>query len=193
MSKRQVSCFRIMFMVMLTVQLSVAVSGQRELYTTRNGRIDFISDAPLEMIKARSVHMEGVVDVNAHTFAFAVGIKSFEGFNNSLQQQHFYDNYLEANKFPKATFSGKMIEQIDLSEPGTYQVRAKGQLIIHGVTQERIIRVDIVSSGKEINIKSAFIVPLVDHRIEVPKIVNQKIAQEIDITVQAILRREERS
>jgi hypothetical protein len=174
-------------MAFIVFSLPCFLSAQRNIYKTKTGTIDFISKAPLETIKASSVHLEGVIDATALSFAFAVTIKSFQGFNNSLQQQHFYENYMETDKFPKATFTGKLIEQVDLVQPGTYQVRAKGKLDLHGNIKERIIRVDIISTGTELKIKSRFVVPLVDHMIEVPKIVNQKIAEEIDVTVQATL------
>ena len=54
-------------------------------------------------------------------------------------------------------------------------------------SKERIIKVELVSTGNEITAKSQFMVPLVDHQIEVPKVVNQKIAQEIAVTVKATL------
>lgn len=176
-----------LLMAFIVFSLPSLLPAQRNIYKTKTGTIDFVSNAPLETIKASSVHLEGVIDATAHSFAFAVTIKSFQGFNNSLQQQHFYENYMETDKFPKATFTGKLIEQVDLTQPGTYQVRAKGKLDIHGNIKERILRVDIISTGTELKIKSRFVVPLVDHMIEVPKIVNQKIAEEINVTVQATL------
>lgn len=92
---------------------------------------------------------------------------------------------METDKYPTATFSGKLIEHVDLTLPGTYVVRAKGQLTIHGRTKERIIKTEIISTGEELKAKASFMVPLVDHQIEVPRIVNQKIAQEIDVSIQA--------
>ena len=173
--------------VFIVISLPLWLSAQRNIYKTRTGQIDFISKAPLETIKATSAHLEGVIDATVLSFAFTVTIKTFQGFNSSLQQQHFYENYMETDKFPKATFTGKIIEPVDLTKPGTYQVRAKGKLDIHGNSKERIIRVDILSTGIELKIKSRFLVPLEDHLIEVPKIVNQKIAEEIDVTVQGTL------
>lgn len=163
------------------------VAGQAMIYKTQDGTISFISEAPLEIIKAASKKMEGVVDANALTFAFAVNIRTFEGFNNGLQQQHFYENYLESDLYPTATFAGKIIEHIELTKPGTYQVRAKGQLNIHGHSKERILKVALVCTGDEIKAVATFMVPLVDHQIEVPRIVNQKIAQEIQVSVKATL------
>ena len=163
--------------------------AQDDIYRTSKGFISFRSDAPLEIITASSNELQGIIDHQALTFAFVVPITSFKGFNNGLQQQHFYENYLEATKYPEATFSGKIIEFIDLTKPGTYHVRAKGQLLIHGRAQERIIKIELISDGFEIKSNATFIIPLIDHQIEIPKIVNQKIAQEIKVNVRATLAR----
>lgn len=161
--------------------------GQDKIYSTQVGSISFTSEAPLEIISATSRKMEGVVDATALSFAFAVSIRTFEGFNNGLQQQHFYENYLETDKYPTASYSGKIIEHVDLRKPGTYQVRAKGQLNIHGRSKERILKVEITSTGSALKVSSEFLVPLIDHQIEIPRIVNQKIAQEINVSVQGTL------
>ena len=177
-----------LFIVAMAWIISTAfVSGQEVIYLTSNGKISFVSDAPLEMITATSDKMEGVIDANQMSFAFVVNIRTFKGFNNGLQQQHFYENYLETDKYPEATFSGKIIEHVDLQKAGTYMVRAKGQLTIHGRAKERIIRVELISTGTAIKARTVFYVPLIDHQIEVPRIVNQKIAQEIEVTVEALL------
>jgi len=179
--------YKFFLALFICVIATTTAMAQGMTYKTANGVISFISNAPLEVISAKSSKMEGLVDAQSLTFAFSVPIQSFEGFNNGLQRQHFYENYLETNKYPVATFSGKIIEHIDVSKPGTYQVRAKGQLNIHGRVKERILKVDIISTGNDIKVSSAFMVPLVDHEIEVPRIVNQKIAQEIEVNVQATL------
>lgn len=181
-----------LFIVMTTIAVAPVIA-QEKIYRTMEGKISFVSDAPLEIITAKSGKMEGVIDAVALSFAFSVVIQTFEGFNNGLQRQHFNENYLETNKYPTATFSGKIIEHIDFSKPGTYQVRAKGQLDIHGKPKERIIKVDLISTGTELKINTSFMVPLIDHQIEVPRIVNQKIAQEIAVTVQATLSLEGKS
>src|SRR5688500_7889636 len=74
------------------------------------GSINFTSNAQLELIKASSDKVQGLLDPNNNQFAFAVDIKSFQGFNSQLQREHFNEKYLESEKFPKARFSGKIIE-----------------------------------------------------------------------------------
>jgi polyisoprenoid-binding protein YceI len=178
---------KINFILILMLAAGSTAFGQTNVFKTEKGSISFRSDAPLEIITASSTELDGVIDHEAMTFAFVVPISSFKGFNNGLQQQHFYENYLEATKYPEATFTGKIIEDVDLTQPGTYNVRAKGQLTIHGRTQERIIKTELISTGTEIIAKTQFLVPLVDHQILIPKVVNQKIAQEIKVNVKATM------
>jgi YceI-like domain len=173
------------FLVFLSVTLSLSGYSQKKL-STEAGVVSFTSNAELEVIKASSKNVLGVVDPATNQFAFSILIRSFEGFNSALQREHFNENYLESERFPKATFVGKIIEQIDLSKEGTYEVRAKGDLTIHGETQSRIIKVKIIMGRETASVDSEFTVPLADHNIRIPKIVNQKIATEIQVTFKGV-------
>lgn len=156
-----------------------------ELWLTRTAEIEFSSDAPLELIEAKSVNVTGIIRPEDGTFAFSVLNESFEGFNSPLQQEHFYENYLETEQYPRSSFSGQIIEKIDFSKPGTYRVRGKGVLDVHGVAQNRIIEVEIQVFESRIVLNSAFTVLLEDHNIRIPKIVNQKISEEINVFITA--------
>ena len=109
---------------------------------------------------------------------------SFHGFNSALQRTHFNENYIESEQYPTATFNGKIIEDLDYTSPGTSSVRAKGLLNVHGVDKDRLIRCNIQVSENKISVESAFSVPLEDHEIKIPSIVQQKIAQVIEVRVQ---------
>ena len=151
-----------------------------------SGSVDFKSDAPLEMIEASSQNLKGVIDPANNRFAFSIPIKSFQGFNSPLQREHFNENYMESDKYPTATFEGKIIENIDYSANGLHIIRAKGALTIHGVTQERIIRSELEVKDGDFHVTSQFTVLLKEHDISIPKIVNQKIAEEIFVEVKAV-------
>ncbi|MEZ4940271.1 MAG: YceI family protein [Saprospiraceae bacterium] len=163
---------------------------QPGLFSCSNGLVAFKSEAPLEVIEAESKQLRGVLDPEKQTFAWTVEVQTFEGFNNALQREHFNENYLESRRFPKATFAGKIIETMDFSKDGTYSVRAKGKLYIHGKEQERIIKSQVVVAGKRIRVEADFRILLADHDIRIPKIVYQKIAEEVQVLVQADLLRD---
>lgn len=157
----------------------------QNIYQSSVGTITFISNAPLEIIKAGSEDLRGIIDFDKKEFAFSVDMTSFQGFNNPLQREHFNENYMESNQFPNSTFLGKIIEDIQPDEIGIYAVRAKGKLTIHGVEKERIINSELHISENHITVYSNFTVLLNDHNIRIPKIVHQKIAEEIEVEVKA--------
>ncbi|MEJ0033826.1 MAG: YceI family protein [Bacteroidota bacterium] len=149
--------------------------------------MSFTSNAELELIKASSTEIQGIIDPATNQFAFSIPITSFKGFNSDLQRQHFNENYMESSKYPKASFTGKIIEQVNYSRDSVYTVRAKGELDIHGQKQTRIIKAKLSVNKNQLLIDADFNVPLADHNISIPRIVSQKIATEIDIKFRATL------
>lgn len=154
-----------------------------DMYISERGLVNFKSEAPLEIIQAASKTLRGVLNPKTKTFAFTVNISSFQGFNSDIQRTHFFENYMELKQYPQATFTGKIIEDIPFDVPGTYVVRAKGELDIHGIKKERIIKGTLVIKNGTAHIQTNFSVPVADHGITIPKIVKQKIAEQIAVTV----------
>ncbi len=170
--------------VLLSVVYEDSIFAQNNMFFTDNGRINFTSDAPLEVIKAESDKLAGIINLSNRTFSFSIPMNSFNGFNSSLQRTHFNENYIESEKYPNSTFNGKIIEEIDFSVPGEYKVRAKGKINIHGIEQDRIIRSTLSVRKKELFVKSEFTVLLDDHNIKIPTIVQQKLAEQISVVVE---------
>lgn len=160
-------------------------ANPQTIFMTENGQVKFTSDAPLELIEAESVSLRGLIDTEARTFAFTIDMLSFEGFNSPLQREHFNEIYMETEKFPKSSFAGKIIEEIDFRKPGTYSIRAKGKLTIHGVEQERIIRCDLKVTEDRMEVDVRFTILLREHDITIPRVFHQKIAEEVEVRVAA--------
>jgi hypothetical protein len=158
-----------------------------QMYSVSSGTITFRSDAPLELVKASSNQLKGIFDAEKKQFAFSLNVNTFKGFNSPLQQEHFNENYLESNKYPRASFEGKIIEDIDLKKNGFYNIRAKGNLTVHGVSQERIIKCELTIRNNIVSVKSNFTVLLADHNITIPKVVHEKLASEIKVEVKTDL------
>lgn len=175
------------FIIYIISALLVNISAGQQVYLTRTGQASFISNAPLEVIKAESNEVHGAIDPAKKTFAFTIDNKSFKGFNSNLQQEHFYENYIEVQKYPSSAFKGKIIEEIDLNSLKEQTIRAKGMIDIHGVQQERIIKGTIKMVDGKMQLKADFTVLPDDHQIKIPKVVNQKIAESIEVSVSAEL------
>ena len=179
---------RHLFFLLCFISLQASADGTVYYYTNK-AEVWFSSDAPQELIKAESNDLRGLIDIEKKTFVFKVLIRTFEGFNSALQKEHFNEKFLESESYPEAQFTGKIIEDIDYNVPGTYTIRAKGKLSIHGVEQERIIKTILTIKNFEIYFESNFTVLLSEHNIKVPKVVHEKIASEINVEIKGILKK----
>ncbi|MEM9987650.1 MAG: YceI family protein [Bacteroidota bacterium] len=163
--------------------LSLIPWVQAQVYLTNQGQVVFRSEAPLELIQATSQELRGAIDASKNSFAFTIPMSSFHGFNSPLQEEHFCEKFLECHRHSKATFLGRILEEVDFSQPGTYEIRAKGKLSIHGVTEERIIRSRLTVGEDGLTVQSDFSVRLADHDVRIPQVVYQKIAEDISVKV----------
>lgn len=94
------------------IPVCLAISGSdlfAQRYIVQKGQISFTSNAELELIKASSDKIQGLIDPQTNQFAFSIEVKSFRGFNSELQREHFNEKYIESERFPTARFSGKII------------------------------------------------------------------------------------
>jgi polyisoprenoid-binding protein YceI len=178
----------IIAMKIILVLILSSFSSVSNIYIANNGRVNFKSEAPLELIKASSNKLTGILNTDNKDFVFQVPMRSFEGFNSPLQRTHFNENYIESHKYPDASFKGKIIEDIDFKKPGTYKVRAKGRFAVHGKENPMTIKADLTISRNEITVSSEFEVLLKDHDIQIPTIVNQKLSERINVSVRFILK-----
>lgn len=168
--------------VVLLISATLQVSAQK--YFTRDGKITFFSDAPMEKIEAVNNKVSGVL-MKTGEIEFAVLIKSFH-FEKALMEDHFNENYLESTKYPKATFKGKVtnISDVNLSANGTYRVAVQGDLTIHGVTKPVQADGTITVSNGTIQATSKFDIAVADYNIEVPKVVRENVAKVVQIRVE---------
>jgi polyisoprenoid-binding protein YceI len=100
-------------------------------------------------------------------------------------EEHFNENYLESTKYPKSTFKGQIENPsaIQWTKPGTYKTQIKGKLTLHGVTKDISVPGEFTVSAAGIQGKSNFKVKCEDYGIKIPSLVRDKIAQEINISV----------
>lgn len=163
-----------------------AISIAQPIFMGKNGQISFFSKTPLENIDATSEQLTVILNSITRDLVFSVRISSFK-FDKDLMQEHFNEKYMESDKFPEATFKGKINEEVDLSKDGTYDITATGVLKIHGVEKPRTEKGTIIVRSGQIIVNSAFKVKCVDHNIEIPKLVASNIAESLDVKLNSTL------
>jgi polyisoprenoid-binding protein YceI len=176
-------------MIKKTLLLAMLIAGAslvnaQDKYFTKTGRISFHSKASMEDIEARNKTVAAVLDTKSGATQFSVLMKGFE-FEKALMQEHFNENYVESDKFPKADFKGMITNNTSINyfKDGSYSTVVKGKLTIHGVTREVEAPGTIKIEAGKIAATSTFNVLLSDYNISIPSIVKDKISNSIKIIV----------
>ncbi|MGZ3912418.1 MAG: YceI family protein [Flavisolibacter sp.] len=156
----------------------------QDKYFTKTGKIAFYSKASMEDIEAKNKTVAAVLDTRTGAVQFSVLMKGFE-FPKALMQEHFNENYIESDKFPKAEFKGMVSNNpnIDYGKEGTYPAEINGQLTIHGVTRNVRTTGTIKVDGGRIDAGSVFNILVSDYKIKIPSLVKEKVSNSIQITV----------
>ena len=163
--------------------LVLNISAQ-EKYLTKTGHIKFFSHTAIEDITAELENAGSIIDAETGEVIITLSMTSFD-FEKKLMEEHFNENYVESEKFPKSSFKGKITDNasVDYGKPGSYSVRVKGDMTIHGVTNEIGTEGTIVVKKDGIVAKATFLLNPEDYDIKIPKIVRGKIANNLEITV----------
>ncbi|RLD65152.1 MAG: YceI family protein [Bacteroidetes bacterium] len=176
------------FLLIVVLSISGITSAQGK-YFTRDGHIDFFSSTSVEDIKANNNKVTCILDAETGNIEFAVLMKAFE-FKKALMEEHFNENYVESEKYPKSKFKGNIqnIDDIDFSKDGSYEVDVVGQLMIHGETNDVSAKGTINITEGNVKVFSEFQIVLEDYKIEIPGVVEDKIAKALLITIDATMK-----
>jgi polyisoprenoid-binding protein YceI len=167
------------FMLILFLGISTGLFGQSRLID-RSGRITFFSEAPVENIEATTNQALAAIDTSNRNVAVSLLMKSFS-FEKSLMQEHFNENYVESDKYPKATFKGNISEEFNFYEIGKTEVTVQGEISLHGETRPFKTRVTIDVTAEEIRVSAVFNLSVADFKIKIPKVVINNIAEVVEV------------
>lgn len=160
----------------------ICVSTYAQMMMTRTGVISFHSHTILENIDAVNNNVLAVLDVGKKQIAFSCLMKQFS-FKKKLMQEHFNENYVESDKYPKATFSGTFAEDVVIGKDGAYPLNVKGKLNIHGVTREISVPATLLVKDNKVTGTTTFKLNPTDYNIDIPFIVREKIEKENTVKV----------
>ena len=166
--------------LLLLFFLSLSLSAQEKYYTT-SGTVTFESSVPsFEQVKATNTKVTAILK-NDGSIASLVLTKAFR-FKIALMEEHFNENYIESEKFPKATFSGKLVAfSMDKLTNDFKTFPLKGTLTIRGISKKIEVIAEIKKIADTVSISSLFTIAPEDFGIEIPKIVRKKISKKVGI------------
>ena len=170
-------------MIPIMMLLSTPLFAQKQV--AKNAKINLFSATALEDIDGTSNTSVSAINTSNNAIYFKCVITSIN-FDKALMQEHFNENYLESDKYPTAEFTGKIVDAIDWSKDGLYNVSVSGELSVHGITKNyNSITATIKITNGKVSGNAVFNVKCADHKIDIPKLLTKNIAEVIKITVTA--------
>ncbi len=173
-------------LLLLSIVFGTATLYSQDLYKAIDGSIAFFSETPMENIDAVNKTLKALLNTKNGEMAFVVTNVGFV-FDKPLMGEHFNENYMESDKYKVSIFKGKITETIDYTKNGEHDVTVLGSLDVHGVSQERSITGKVLVKDGTIILNSNFDIKLKDHKIKIPKIVTENIAEFVNVKVNITL------
>jgi polyisoprenoid-binding protein YceI len=161
---------------------STIAFGQNK-FITRTGALNFEASVPsFEEVAAKNNSVTVIVNADNGELAVLALVKAFR-FKNALMEEHFNENYAESDKFPKATFKGKLLDFSFEKLSGATNLFIKGELEFHGITKHFAkIPVNLEYKKDKIILSGNFSARTSDFNIKIPKIVQSKVSDIVQIT-----------
>ena len=156
---------------------------------TKTGKITFEASVPaFEEVKAKNESVTCILNPTTGDIAALALMKSFR-FKVALMEEHFNENYMESDTYPKATFKGKT-QDFDFSKltATAKQYAIKGKLELHGKTKDITITASIKKSGDGVEIDSNFTVNTDDFAIDIPSVVSKKVTKKVAVKLDVTLK-----
>ena len=151
-------------------------------YFTKTGLTEFkASVAAFEPIEAKNNSTSAILNTANGQVASLLFVKAFH-FRVALMEEHFNENYMDSDKYPKASFKGKIAGFA--FQKLTNQARVfplNGTLTIRGKSKAIATKAYIRKVDNKVVVVSSFWVKPADFGIKIPNIVRKKIAKSIEI------------
>jgi hypothetical protein len=170
------------FIVLLVFSFSSGIYAQKLI--TKEGKIKIFSQTPLFTIEAVNNKVASILNTQTGDIVVSTLVRSFK-FREALVEEHFNENYMDSEKYPKAVFMGKIVNYhtIDFSKDGEYKAVVVGKLTIHGTTNKIEDNAKIIVKDKKIRGELTFDVSLSAFNIRVEKTYKKAIKDEIKLRV----------
>jgi len=156
----------------------------QNIYMTKDGQVSFSSQKSVENIDAINNEVNSIINTQNGEMVFQALLKGFH-FQRALMEEHFNENYVESEKFPKSTFKGKIsnVSAVNFSKDGSYPVKVEGDLTLHGVTKKVSAPGTLVVKAGTIQASSKFNIKLKDFDVKIPSLVADKLSEDVDVKV----------
>ena len=170
--------------ITLLLFLSFGFIHAQDKLITKTGKITFEASVPaFEEVKAVNESSSCVLNTATGEIASLSLMKGYK-FKIALMEEHFNENYIESDKYPKAVFRGK-IENFDISalSKTAKDFKITGVLELHGKSKQITVPAKIKKNDNKVEIAANFNVNADDFDIKIPSIVSKKVSKKVNVSI----------
>ena len=138
------------FLLLFACVFSINIYAQNNEYIERQGQVTFFSYTAADNIQAENNQVLSIFNVDDKEIAVSILMRAFV-FEKTLMREHFNESYIESDLYPKATFSGKIVD-FDNQNKSVQTKIIKGEFALKGVSKQVEIKVKISNTKKGYNI-----------------------------------------
>lgn len=151
---------------------------------TKDGTIEIFSQTSLFTIEAKNQKVASILNLETGDVVASTLVRSFK-FKEALVEEHFNENYMQSEKYPKSQFKGKItnFNTVDQSKDGTYPITIEGELTMHGQTKPEKLNGKIVIHDGKISASAETEVSLENYKIEVEESYKDRINDLIKLDI----------
>jgi len=175
-------------LVLIIVSLLSSSLALAQKYSSKTGQVSFEASVPLfEDVSAKDNNNIVILNADTGEIASVSAVKNYK-FTVKLMEEHFNENYAESAKYPKATFTGKLVnfDKNKLSaSPQKYTVQ--GKLNFHGVDKAVASSATVYAKDGKIYMQGGFVARPADHNVTIPKMVSKKVAENVNVKYDYVL------
>ncbi len=150
---------------------------------TIKAHTEMVADRTIDPIFKKAMsHLNMEANPSTLKGTMVVSISDFIS-DNAKRDEHMHEK-MESSVFPKATFE---IKEVVAKGGSNYML--KGSKNLHGVTKPMSFESTITEEGEKVHIKATSAMKMSDFGIEPPSMMFMSVRDQVDLTVDVILKR----
>ena len=131
--------YLIFFALIIALSLKMQ-SKEHHVDKSKKNMVKFISDAPVEDFEGTTDNIDGYLfsesgELKGTDLYFEVDLNTVDT-GIGLRNRHMRENYLHTDKYPKTSYTGKIVE-VNKIDDKHYKVKADGKFKVHGIEKDK--------------------------------------------------------
>ena len=171
--------------LIIAIAVLAAVPASGQAFRTESGTARFTSSVPLHTFTGTSERLVGRIDLREGVVDFYLDLETLDtgiGKRDKDMRQT-----LETDRWPFASFYGKLETPMDSASAAAQAVRVSGTFSIHGVEREVEVEGTIRHTPEGLHVQAAWSLSLDDYDITPPRLLIVKVDEIQRISIDALL------